>query len=862
MKKYAIFVNSILFSAAAFAAESNPAAYLFSYTDKNAKGRGGMGYAISEDGENWKFASWKGRTFLDGAYAYKGDMKLLDVFLHKDKKGNWRALWTTPNIKNHFGHSKSAGKDNPVNWLRKSYAQIEVNAQITNPIAYLAKNGDSVIEFKTDDGNFYRTSTKDFKKFSQAKKITEKEYQKNSDKLLKDASIEGELFKGTVNPLSSAELETVKQDGKWHKVAPWGKITESAKDDAIRFAGIESAKLKISADISKKKNITDMLMGVFFEDLNYAADGGLYAELIQNRDFEYSQKDVWNWNPMSFWEVKGNAKSEIKTDFPIHQNNKNHIALTVLEKGASLVNHGYGEIQNNAYLSGIVLKKGALYDFSAFVKGGINETLIRLSDSNGKTLAQGKINSASKDWKKENATLKANADCSNARLEIIPQEKGEICLDMVSLFPQDTFKGRRNGLRKDLAEAIADLKPQFVRFPGGCLVHALVGGEMNFYNWKDSIGNLEARKPIPNNWGYHQTRGLGYYEYFLFCEDLGAEPLPVIAAGVGCQNPGQRAIPMEEMPSYIQDILDLIEYANGDVSTKWGKIRAESGHPKPFNLKYVGIGNEDLISDQFEERFEMIFNAVKKKYPEIKIVGTSGPFAEGTDNREGWELAKKLKVDLVDDHYYVGPGWFIHNQNYYDNFDRNGPKVYLGEYASHIESRKNTVETALSCAIYLLNLERNGDVVQMASYAPLLSKKGHTQWTPDMIYFDNEKVNLSADYHIQKIFGQNSGQTYIPSKISLDCGAEGLKERVCASVVLDKNTNDAILKIVNLSPVKIEAELDIPFIKGERNAVKTVFAGKYDSENAVPEETKTKLSGTSKQSIMPYSLTVIRFKNK
>lgn len=365
---------------------------------------------------------------------------------------------------------------------------------------------------------------------------------------------------------------------------------------------------------------------------------------------------------------------------------------------------------------------------------------------------------------------------------------------------------------------MADLHPRFVRFPGGCVAHG--NGIDNIYRWKNSVGPLEARKPMGNLWGYHQTLGLGYFEYFQFCEDIGAEPLPVLAAGVPCQNsaciPGkplsggqQGGIPMEEMGAYVQDILDLIEYANGDPKkSKWAKMRAEAGHPEPFNLKYVGIGNEDLITPVFEERFEMIFKAVKEKYPEITVIGTVGPFYEGTDYEAGWKFATRLNVPMVDEHYYNTPGWFINNQDYYDRYDRAKPKVYLGEYAAHLPGRPNNIETALAEALYLTSVERNGDIVSMTSYAPLLAKEGHTQWNPDLIYFNNREVKPTVGYYTQLLYGQNSGDSYLPADRKIDNPRQDVQKRIGTSVVRDSKTGDWIVKLVNLLPVPVKAKVE------------------------------------------------------
>ena len=515
--------------------------------------------------------------------------------------------------------------------------------------------------------------------------------------------------------------------------------------------------------------------------------------------------------------------------------------LEVHRPGAALVNNGF---------DGIAVKKGEKYDFSVFskvlddTKGG--KVLVRLTTKDGKEIAQAAIRVSSTEWKKQKAVLTATADAADAVLSVCPQMAGKYALDMVSLFPQNTFKGRKNGLRADLAQTLADLHPRFVRFPGGCVAHG--DGVDNIYDWKGSIGALEERKPLRNLWGYHQTRGLGYHEYFLFCEDMGAEPVPVVAAGVPCQNSGtcshhsvgelgcggqQGGIPMEEMPQYVQDVLDLIEYANGDAKkTVWGKKRAQAGHPKPFNLKYIGIGNEDLITDIFEERFTMIFNAVKEKYPEVTVIGTVGPFYEGSDYEEGWKFATKMGIPMVDEHYYNTPGWFINNQDFYDRYDRNKAKVYLGEYAAHLPGRPNNIETALAEALYLTSVERNADVVTMTSYAPLLAKEGHTQWNPDLIYFNNTEVKPTVGYYAQQMYGQNAGSEYIASSVTLDNAQDAVKKRIGVSVVRDGKTGDMIVKLVNLLPVAVNAQVELPSLEGmNTTAVKDGFGRKNRQTN-------------------------------
>ena len=435
---------------------------------------------------------------------------------------------------------------------------------------------------------------------------------------------------------------------------------------------------------------------------------------------------------------------------------------------------------------------------------------------------------------------------------------------MISLFPQKTFKGRKNGLRADLAQTIADLQPKFVRFPGGCMSHG--DGLDNIYRWKHTVGPLQDRTPDRNIWNYHQTRGLGFYEYFQFCEDIGAEPLPVLAAGVPCQNSApdangyggqQGGIPMDEMPAYIQEILDMIEWANGDPATsKWAKMRAEAGHPAPFNLKYIGIGNEDIISTAFEDRFSMICRAIREKYPEIQICGTAGPFhTPSSDYIEGWLFAFEHQdiIDLVDEHYYESVGWFVNNQDYYDNYDRKGPKVYLGEYAAR--SAHGNIDCALAEALHLCGIERNGDVVEMTSYAPMLCHKKHQNWNPDMIYFDNETIELTPSYHTQRLFSKYSGTHYLDSYI--DGLPEDAQRRVAASIVCDTKTGKGYLKVVNTLPVALA--LDVTGLEISADRPFEGFSGKPGQERVEVKSGKTgKLDkDVFKVELPPYSFRVI-----
>ncbi|WOG18737.1 alpha-L-arabinofuranosidase C-terminal domain-containing protein [Bacteroides thetaiotaomicron] len=785
---------------------------LFAYATRGDDGRSGLRFAWSMDGKHW-FEIGQNYGYLRCDYGRWGSQKkMLDPNLKQLPGGEWLCVWK---LNDHDGYGQARSKD-LIYWEAQQYPR-------TTP-------------------DFEGTRVK--------------------------AKIAGHEETGTVSqvPWSVVDGLTRTYERNQYRNSLYG---ERPVQDKERFAGLKPIKATVTAQPEETKEISDLLMGIFFEDINYSADGGLYAELIQNRDFEYDPSDREgdkNWNSTHSWKLEGeNATFTISTSDPIHPNNPHYAVLKTNQPGAALTNTGF---------DGIALKAGEKYDFSLFARipegSKSGKLLVHLVDADGTVQGETTVTVSSRSWKTYKAVLTAKAS-ADTRLELRPQSAGEIELDMISLFPQNTFKGRKNGLRPDLAQTLADMHPRFVRFPGGCVAHG--DGLKNIYQWKNTIGPLEARKPARNLWGYHQSMGLGYYEYFQFCEDIGAEPLPVLAAGVPCQNSAchgdlrggqQGGIPMSEMGAYIQDILDLIEWANGDAKkTKWGKIRAESGHPKPFNLKYIGIGNEDLITDVFEERFTMIYLAIKEKYPEIIVVGTVGPFNEGTDYVEGWKLADKLGVPMVDEHYYQSPGWFLHNQDFYDKYDRSKKtKVYLGEYATHIPGRRANMETALTEALYLAALERNGDVVHMSSYAPLLAKDGRTQWNPDLIYFNNREVRPTTGYYVQKLYGQNAGDHYIPSQINLDNQDGRVKLRVGSSIVRDSKTGDVIVKLVNLLPVSIETDVRLPGMDGiQSSATRTVLAGA--PETTPLPVTDTIEAGTSfKQELPAYSFTVIRLKTQ
>ncbi|NGN63960.1 alpha-N-arabinofuranosidase [Streptomyces sp. A7024] len=504
--------------------------------------------------------------------------------------------------------------------------------------------------------------------------------------------------------------------------------------------------------------IDDSMYGVFFEDINQAADGGIYAELVQNRSFEYEAADNPGYTPKTGWDTGGTAEVR-DDDGRLNARNRHYLALGA---GASATNGGFR--------TGIAVEEGKTYDFSLWARADGDAPLeISLADGDGALGAAQKVTASGK-WAKYEAAFTADRTSATGRLTV-KAGGTPAAVDMVSLFPRDTYKGRANGLRKDLAEKVEALDPGFLRFPGGCLVNT--GSHQGYdegsgwerkrsYQWKDTIGPVETRATNANFWGYNQSYGLGYYEYFQFAEDIGAMPLPVVPALVtGCGQNKATDDP-ELLKRHIQDTLDLIEFANGPATSEWGAKRAEMGHPEPFGLTHLGVGNEENLPDEFMARFKEFRAAIEAKHPDITVVSNSGPDDSGTVFDRAWQLNRDNDVAMVDEHYYNSPRWFLENNNRYDSYDRNGPKVFLGEYAS----QGNTFGNALAEAAYMTGLERNADVVKLASYAPLLAGEGTVQWEPDMIWFDNTRSWGSANYEMQKLFMTSTGDQVVPSKAS------------------------------------------------------------------------------------------------
>ena len=552
-------------------------------------------------------------------------------------------------------------------------------------------------------------------------------------------------------------------------------------------------KTDISIDISKEvATVQPTMYGIFFEDINFGADGGLYAELIKNRSFEFD-------HPLTGWLAYGDVK--IQTDKPAFSANPHYARLTYKGRvltGAGLENEGF---------RGIGFKAGETYKFSMYARKRENTPVkfrIELV-SGGFVVAQTEITVMNKEWTKIIAELTPNVTEAKGQLRVNMIDQGCVDLDHISLFPTNTWKGRENGLRADLVQALYDLNPGLFRFPGGCIVEGTTLETR--YQWKNSVGPVENRPININRWNYtyhrlahdyFQSYGIGFYEYFLLAEDLGAEPLPVLSCGLACQfeNPDTEEphVHLEDMQPYVQDAIDLIEFANGSVSTRWGKLRADMGHPAPFNLKYIAIGNEQW-GPMYPARLELFIKALREKHPEIQIVGSAGPSAAGDRFDYLWPEMKRLGVDLVDEHYYMPPQFFYDNAGRYDSYDRNGPKVFAGEYAAHLPNRENNFDTALAEAAFMTGLERNADLVTMATYAPLFAHYDAWQWAPDLIWFDNLNVVKTPNYYVQQMYGHNPG-THVVSLTHEGKALTG-QDRLYGTAALDKEAQELIIKVVN-----------------------------------------------------------------
>lgn len=634
----------------------------------------------------------------------------------------------------------------------------------------------------------------------------------------------------------------------------------------------------IVVDVSKPvADVQPTMWGIFFEDINFGADGGLYAELVKNRSFEF---DV----PLTGWTERNNGKFSINRESGSILVMNRAVTVSSNPRFARVVinsDKGYG-ITNEGF-RGMGIKKDARYNFSIWASQSTTNPVtlrIELVDPAGKVLGGAQLVTSGNEWKKYTVSFVANGTEPRARLNIWFEGKGTVDMDMVSLFPSDTWKNRENGLRADLVQLLADMKPGFLRFPGGCIVEGR--SLATRYQWKKTVGHVENRELMINRWNtefahrqapdYFQSFGLGFFEYFQLAEDIGAEPLPILSCGMACQFNTAEVVPMEQLDPYIQDALDLIEFANGAVTTPWGEVRNSMGHPSPFNLKMIGVGNEQW-GPQYIERYQAFVQAIKARYPAIKIVTSNGPFPDGELFDYADKELRAMNADIIDEHYYNKPEWFLKNSTRYDQYDRKGPKIFAGEYAAQSVAttspeNKNNWECALAEAAFMTGLERNAEVVTMCSYAPLFAHSEGWQWTPDLIWFDNLKAYGTPNYYVQKLFSLNKGSQVLPmlTENKPVTGQQGLY----ASSVLDNKTKEVILKLVNSSSTPQVSNIELKGVAKTGPAAKVTMlispalegVNSLDNPMAIsPTEGTMKIKGKKLNlTLPPYSLSIIRMK--
>lgn len=635
-------------------------------------------------------------------------------------------------------------------------------------------------------------------------------------------------------------------------------------------------KINLNVDATQTiAKIQPTMYGVFFEDINFAADGGLYAEMIKNRSFEF-EAPLMGWEQPNSDRHSFNNQSGIATTIKNIDNKFNPNFCRVIinnDKGYELINEGF---------RGMGIKNEGIYNLSLLAAnqdGGLKKIIIQFIDKNKQILGETSISLNSADWQKYSTRIIATKTEAKAQLKITFEGTGTIDMDMVSLFPEDTWKNRKNGLRKDIVQLLYDMKPGFLRFPGGCIVEGRTLAQR--YQWKKTIGDIDKRETLVNRWNtefshkltpdYFQSFGLGFFEYFQLSEDIGAEPLPILSCGMACQFNTGELVPMDDLDPYVQDALDLIEFANGSIETPWGKIRAEMGHPAPFNLKLIGVGNEQW-GPQYIERYKVFEKAIKEKYPKMTIVSGAGPFPEGDYFDYGNKELKKLNAQIIDEHYYKNPKWFRDNATRYDNYDRKGPKVFAGEYAAQSVAivspdNKNNWECAFSEAAFMTGLERNAEVVNLTSYAPLMAHAEAWQWTPDMIWFNNLEAYGSANYYVQKLFSTNKGTDLI--SITKDQKPLTGQNNLYASAVKDSNSNEIIIKLVNTSSnfqvVNIKVNGNKFFQKG---IIETLTSPNLEDVNSFetpkkisPFEKEIEIKSSKAQLNLPaYSVSVFKLK--
>lgn len=630
--------------------------------------------------------------------------------------------------------------------------------------------------------------------------------------------------------------------------------------------------------------VSPTMWGVFFEDINGGADGGLYAELVKNRSFDFT-------DPLMGWHrvVEGDASGTLTVTNaqPRSAANPRYLSLVGSCGGFGVANEGF---------AGIGVKAGESYRFSVLARAPEATVIcgcgkqhwkllpppvrVELVSTTGTVLAHARLKGLAPAWKEHTATLRPKVTDPRARLRLVLEQGGEVHLDMISLFPTKTWKNRPGGLRADLVQMLADLKPGFVRFPGGCIVEGRYLSTR--YQWKTTIGPIEERKLIINRWNdefkhrpapdYFQTFGLGFFEYFQMCEDIGAEPLPILNCGMACQFNSNELVPLHQLDPYIQDALDLIEFANGPVTSTWGAKRAAMGHPKPFRLKLLGVGNEQW-GPQYIERYTVFAKALKAKHPEVQLIASAGPGPEDERFHYLWPRLRELNADIIDEHCYATPDWFLDNSARYDRYDRTGPKVFMGEYAAQSvktvsPDNRNNWECALAEAAFLTGLERNGDVVTLSSYAPLFGHEERWQWRPNLIWLDNLQVYGTPNYYVQQAFSRNRGDRLLPVGLEGPLPTANGKPRLYASAVYDAKAGEVVLKVVNATPAQqsVDVTLEgVAKVKGQAN-VMVLTAGSLKDENSLaeprkvaPEESRLAVNGPLfAHTFPPQSLTVLR----
>lgn len=614
--------------------------------------------------------------------------------------------------------------------------------------------------------------------------------------------------------------------------------------------------------------------GVFFEDINYGADGGLYPERVKNRAFEFP-------DPLMGWHELGRAGASgslaVLSDDPFHPSSPNYLRITADDESA-----GYG-VANEGFF-GMGANRGERFTVSLRARaphGPAPLLTVELVKRDGRPLARTTFRVAGSDWVRHTRTIKVSVTEPQARLELFLTTPGTVDVDDVSLFPRDTWKRRPNGLRADLVRWLAELKPAFLRFPGGCIVEGRTLATR--YQWKNTIGKLEERRLIINRWNdefqhrpapdYFQSFGLGFYEYFLLAEDLGAEPMPILNCGMACQFNSGELVPLDELDPYIQDALDLIEFANGAVTTPWGARRAALGHPRPFGLKLLGVGNEQW-GPQYLERYEAFARVLTARHPEVQLIASAGPRPEDELFHFLWPRLRDLNAAIVDEHCYARPDWFLNNSQRYDTYDRTGPKVFMGEYAAQSDkvvsiANRNNWECALAEAAYLTGLERNSAVVTLASYAPLFGHQEGWQWRPNLIWFNNLEAYGTPNYYVQQLFSLHRGDHVLPTRLegAIPCTDEG-QPRLYASATRDDRRSEVILKLVNATPAPQSVEILLTGTRNvKRQAQMILLAGPHlrdensfsEPRRVVPHESRIRIDGPRfVQVLRPHSLTVLR----